>query len=100
MSEPSGFHDGAGVTKRRRVLFVELNTDGTVGGSYFSLLYLTINLDRERFEPIVFFAQPNSLMSRFKQGGIEVHALAPYVPLKSRRILFRPIVRLANFVAF
>lgn len=89
----------SGAVEKARVLLVELNTDGTIGGSYFSMLYLAINLDRDRFEPIVYFSQPNGLMSKFQQANVAVHALTPRVPAKTNRALFRPFVRLGNFIA-
>jgi glycosyltransferase involved in cell wall biosynthesis len=49
-----------------RVLFVEGNTDGTVGGSYFSLLFLVKGLDRTRYEPIVVFQRAHSLLPQFE----------------------------------
>ena len=38
-----------------RILYCEGNVDGTIGGSYFSLLYLIEGLDRARYEPLVVF---------------------------------------------
>jgi glycosyltransferase involved in cell wall biosynthesis len=82
---------------RKRVMFVELNTDGTVGGSYFSLLYLVCNLDKSLFEPIVVFAQSNWLIAQFHEAGIHVKSLVPRTPLKTRWSIIRPLVRLTNF---
>lgn len=53
-----------------RVLFCEGNIDGTIGGSYFSLLFLAAGLDRSRFEPVVVFRSSNSLIPRYKDSGI------------------------------
>ena len=44
-----------GTVTRKRILFVEQNDDGTVGGSHHSLLLLIRHLDRAEFEPIVAF---------------------------------------------
>ncbi len=68
----------------RRVLYVEGNVDGTVGGSYFSLLYLVSGLDRTRYEPLVAFCAPTPLRSRFEAAGVRtiVRPLAPAVRLK------------------
>lgn len=53
-----------------RILYVEGNDDGTIGGSYFSMLFLVSGLDRARFEPIVLFTRENNLMPRFRERGI------------------------------
>jgi glycosyltransferase involved in cell wall biosynthesis len=52
---------------KRRILFVEQNIDGTVGGSHFCLLDLLQNLDRDRFEPMVLLYQSNPLLDRFEK---------------------------------
>ena len=58
-------------TKPVRVLYCENNTDGTVGGSYYSLLYLVKGLDRSRYEPIVVFYTEHSLLPAFREANIE-----------------------------
>lgn len=50
----------------RRVLYLEGNTDGTIGGSYFSLLYLVQGLDRSRYEPTVIFQREHALLPQFR----------------------------------
>ena len=57
-------------TNPRRVLYVEGNVFGTVGGSYFSLLYLVSGLDRRQYEPLVVFAADNALLPRFHSAGV------------------------------
>jgi len=71
-------------TAAKRVLYVEGNVDGTVGGSYFSLLYLVCNLDRARYEPIVVFAADTALLPRFHAAGIRtlIRPLPPAVRLR------------------
>lgn len=54
----------------RRVLYVEGNVDGTVGGSYFSLFHLVSALDRRRYEPLVVFAANTPLLHRFHSAGV------------------------------
>jgi glycosyltransferase involved in cell wall biosynthesis len=49
----------------KRILFAELNTDNTVGGSHTCLLDLLEHIDRTKFEPYVLFYQDNSLVSKF-----------------------------------
>jgi len=61
--------------RRTRILFCENNTDGTVGGSYYSLLYLASGLDRTRFEPIVVFYHDHELVPRFREAGVDVRIL-------------------------
>jgi len=56
----------------KRILFIEGNRDGTVGGSYFLLLDLIRGLDRSRYTPIVGFHRENYLMDTFRQAGAEV----------------------------
>jgi hypothetical protein len=55
------------------VLYVEVNEDGTVGGSHQALYDLVKGLDRERFEPVVLFYQDNSFSDRLRGLGAEVH---------------------------
>ncbi len=56
----------------KRILFIEGNRDGTVGGSYFVLLDLVRGLDRSRYQPIVGFHRDNYLIDTFKEAGAEV----------------------------
>jgi len=49
----------------RRILYAEQNTDGTVGGSYYSLLDIARTIDRDRYEPVVLFHRNNPLFPRF-----------------------------------
>jgi glycosyltransferase involved in cell wall biosynthesis len=85
-------------TAPRRILYVEGNVDGTIGGSFFSLLFLVSGLDRTRYEPLVLFAAPNELQPRFHAAGIRtvIHAMPPATKLPT------PLGRLAakgvNFV--
>lgn len=53
--------------RRKRILYVEQNTDGTVGGSHFCLLDTVRHLDGERFDPLVVFYQENSLLGEFRR---------------------------------
>ena len=48
-------------------MFVEFNTDGTVGGSHTCLLELVEHLNREKFEPLVWFYQDNYLVRKFSE---------------------------------
>ena len=53
------------VVVRRRLLFVEQNADGTVGGSHKCLLNLVKCLDREAFDCQVVFYENNSMVAEF-----------------------------------
>lgn len=52
------------------VLHVEGNVDGTIGGSYYSLLFLASGLDRTRYRPRVAFHRANSLQPRYEAAGV------------------------------
>jgi glycosyltransferase involved in cell wall biosynthesis len=64
----------------RRILYVEGNVDGTIGGSFFSLYFLARDLDRSSYEPVVVFAANNSLIPMYLQSGIDTRVMAPGVP--------------------
>lgn len=55
-----------------RILFVEHNTDGTVGGSHYALLEICRAIDRQRYQPIVLFYQEHSLVDAFRATGADV----------------------------
>src|SRR5688500_16938767 len=58
-----------------RVLYIEANEDGTVGGSQRVLFDLVCNLDRTQHEPVVLFYQDNAYVSRLRAHGINVMVL-------------------------
>lgn len=60
---------------RARIMYLEANDDGTVGGSHQALFDLVRNLDRSRYEPVVVFYQDNVFVERMRSAGIEVHLL-------------------------
>lgn len=60
------------VGRPARVLIIESNADGTVGGSHQALFDLAVRLDRERFEPVVLFNQDNPFVGRLRARGVEV----------------------------
>ena len=78
-----------------RVLIVETNQDGTVGGSYQALFDLAVRIDRARFEPIALFYQDNVFVSRLRARGIEV-VLFDEIARKEREAIKpgRPITNL------
>jgi glycosyltransferase involved in cell wall biosynthesis len=81
-----------------RILYVEGNPDGTVGGSFFSLLYLVEGLERSRYEPVVVFAKENPVMERFRAAGARVHIRPIAPPVVLRGALGRLISKAANFL--
>jgi glycosyltransferase involved in cell wall biosynthesis/O-antigen/teichoic acid export membrane protein len=60
-----------------RILYVEGNEDGTIGGSYLSLLFLVSGLDRTRFDPLVIFARENNLIPRFHERNVRTMVRPP-----------------------
>lgn len=65
----------------RRVLYVEHNMDGTVGGSHHCLLDICRNIDRSRYEPVVLFFQDNPLTGAFRKLDLDVRLGSPARPL-------------------
>lgn len=57
---------------RRRILFVEANEDGTVGGSHRALLDLVRGLDRRRFDPVVLFYQDSAAVREVEDAEVHV----------------------------
>jgi glycosyltransferase involved in cell wall biosynthesis len=56
-----------------KVLYCENNVDGTVGGSYYSLLYLVKNVDRQKYHPVVVFYTEHTLLPAYREAGVETH---------------------------
>lgn len=65
----------------RRILYCEQNTDGTVGGSYYSLLYLTGGIDHARYRPFVVFHFDHVLVPHYREAGCEVAILPKPAPV-------------------
>src|SRR6185503_5141058 len=90
---------------RKRILFVEQNLDGTIGGSHHSLLLLVKHLDRTRFEPVVAFYQQHSLIDEYERCA-RVVMLPAYVPIRLSiahgrhpvNALVRPLQKLLNLI--
>ena len=84
----------------KRILFIEGNRDGTVGGSYFLLLDLIRGLDRSRYTPIVGFHRENYLMDTFRAAGAEVVLFQNLPPVEFGSALLNsallPIKKLGN----
>lgn len=56
----------------QRILYIEANEDGTVGGSHRALFDLVCNLDRTQYEPVVLFYQNNAYVPALRARGVEV----------------------------
>lgn len=86
----------------KRILFVEGNTDGTVGGSYFLMYDLIMGLDRSRFLPVAVYRRDNFVAERLRQAGVEVVVIAPHQPLvfgaNWLNVLLAPVKKLVNAV--
>lgn len=95
--------------RRYRVLYVEQNTDGTIGGSYYSLLGLVSGLNKDKFEAVVCFYQEHGLIARYEAAGADVYILDPPRSVDYRRLADRkfkmpwlgypllPLQRVVNF---
>jgi L-malate glycosyltransferase len=62
---------------RIRVVYCEGNVDRTVGGSYYSLLYLVQGLDPKRYAPEVVLHRDNPFAERFRAAGAAVTVFPP-----------------------
>jgi glycosyltransferase involved in cell wall biosynthesis len=82
---------------KQRMLYVEGNVDGTIGGSYFSLLFLVSGLDRTRFEPIVVFAAENGLLPRFAAEGIRTLIVPPASADPNSKLAGTVLAKAINF---
>ena len=90
----------AGVDRCRKpatILYVEGNQDGTIGGSFYSLLYLAGGLDRSRFQPIVVFHSYNSLIPRFNAAGVATRVIPHGRPVTGGTPFGRRYAKVANF---
>lgn len=81
----------------KRILYVEGNVDGTIGGSFFSLFFLVRGLDRTRYEPIVVFAKDNALIPTYRQSGIDTRVMAPMPPAVGEGRWGRLAAKATNF---
>ena len=58
--------------KKKRILYVEYSSDGSIGGSHHSLLHLIKDLDRTRYDPLVVFYRSHALVPEFERCACEV----------------------------
>lgn len=85
----------------RKILYVEQNQDGTVGGSHWCLYYIVKNIDRNLFTPCIMFYENHNLMNMFRE--LDVGVTIYNKPLGKRLfqkfgILGRTFNRLINLV--
>lgn len=81
----------------QRVLYLEHNTDGTVGGSHICLLDICNHIDKTKFQTIVCFFEKNSLVDEFLKSGAEVIFHQPPHPWRGYRFLPGIINRVIAF---
>jgi len=59
----------------RNILYLERNVDGTIGGSYRSLLYLVRLLDKSCYHPVAAFYREHHLIDEYRKSGCAVMIL-------------------------
>ncbi len=57
------------------ILFVEIASDGTVGGSHTCLFNLVSNLNRDKYKCHIAFYQTNSYVDKFENIAVPVHII-------------------------
>lgn len=89
-----------------RVLLIEVNEDGTVGGSHQCLADLVDRLDRAEWTPRVVFYQDNRFAKAMAERGVEVEAWDAQRARERRRVVGLPglraletVLRLAGAIA-
>lgn len=70
MTAPDGIANRDGAP--RRILLVEVNIDGTSGGSHQAMFDLARHLDPSRYTPVALFYQNNSFVDRLRSLGVQV----------------------------
>lgn len=70
----------------RNILYLERNVDGTIGGSYRSLLYLVRLLDKSRYHSVAAFYREHHLIDEYRKSGCTVKLLT-----------YPPIIRLVDW---
>lgn len=90
---------------KKRILLVEDNLDGTIGGSYYALLNLIQKMDKSKFTPLVLFYHDNVLVPEYekichviileKKRGLVFEEYWPWLKgLIKKRLLIRYFLRL------
>lgn len=78
---------------KKKLLFIEANRDGTIGGSYYSLLYLLQGLDKDKYEPHVLFCQENTLIPQYKMVTDNIHIIDFDPSVSSRAASVKDILK-------
>lgn len=65
---------------KKNILYCENNADGTIGGSFYSLLFLAESVDRGEFSPSVVFYQQHPLIPQFEAAGIRSFVMSKPAP--------------------
>ncbi|MGE0030133.1 MAG: glycosyltransferase family 4 protein [Steroidobacteraceae bacterium] len=81
-----------------KILYIDGNMDGTVGGSFFSLYYLTQGLDRARYTPVVAFVANHAILDKYLAAGIDTRILPRPAVLSKKWRLPRPLARVMNAI--
>lgn len=79
------------LSDRPRVLVIEANEDGTVGGSHQSMLNIMSRVNRDEFQAMACFYQDNDFVERHRMLGWEVQVLTDFRARERRRRLGRPL---------
>ncbi len=88
----------------KKILFVEQNQDGTVGGSHYCLLYMVRSLNKQNYEPVVMFYEHSTLADKFITEGYPVvfFQKPKGITLKSSNIVFKYLLillrKIFNFI--
>jgi len=85
--------------KKKKILFVEQNQDGTIGGSYHSLYFLIGSVNRDKYELIVMFYDKHELYDIFKKK-CECHVYEKPLgkPPKHQKGVLKPLFIIINRV--
>jgi len=67
---------------KAKILYCEGNTDGTIGGSYYSLLFLIEGLKGTRYDPLAVFHREHRLLPRFARACGEVCIVPKRAPVR------------------
>ena len=88
---------------KKTIMFCEGNIDGTIGGSYYSLLYLTRGLDKTKYTPVVVFHRDNALIPEYNKAGVRTLVVASFDPIlfqsNGKIPLLNPIIKIVQKLA-
>ncbi|MCG8488356.1 MAG: glycosyltransferase family 4 protein, partial [Chromatiales bacterium] len=88
---------------KKTIMFCEGNIDGTIGGSYYSLLYLTRGLDKTKYTPVVVFHRDNALIPEYNKAGVRTLVVPSFDPIlfqsNGKIPLLNPIIKIVQKLA-